>query len=353
MTFNAVLNTLWDHLIIDLAHLCHTLFDLGSVFSIASLCSAATIAFVYYAYRTRHVKSRRLSLILRLIWPKKLFLSLSSRSDFAFFLVNLYVTGALIGWAVIAKGGVSHWVANSLLNIGIVPVHIAPAVAMIMVTIIIFIVYDFGYWLDHVLMHKISWLWPFHRVHHTAEVRTPLTQFRVHPIDTLIFANIEAILIGTAEGILHSYLGSSYSEFTVDSTNILLFIFVFTTVHLQHSHVRISFSGIWGELFFSPMHHQIHHSQNPIHYGHNMGSCLAIWDKMFGTLYHPKDLTSPLSYGADPEGENPHSMVGGLLHPFALCFKAISTDFETSETFGKLTKIKTLFSNTRQISSRL
>ena len=33
--------------------------------------------------------------------------------------------------------------------------------------------------------------------------------------------------------------------------------------------------------------HQIHHSDNPVHYDKNYGVSLAIWDWIFGTLYIP------------------------------------------------------------------
>ena len=57
-------------------------------------------------------------------------------------------------------------------------------------------------------------------------------------------------------------------------------------VHLQHSHMWIAFRGMLGRIFVSPAHHQVHHSDNPKHFDKNFGSCLALWDWMFGTLDH-------------------------------------------------------------------
>jgi hypothetical protein len=37
-----------------------------------------------------------------------------------------------------------------------------------------------------------------------------------------------------------------------------------------------------------PAHHHVHHSANPKHFNKNFGSCLALWDWMFGTLYVPE-----------------------------------------------------------------
>ena len=47
---------------------------------------------------------------------------------------------------------------------------------------ILFLAYELGYWLNHYLSHRIAFLWEFHKVHHSATVLTPLTNFRVHPI---------------------------------------------------------------------------------------------------------------------------------------------------------------------------
>ena len=45
-------------------------------------------------------------------------------------------------------------------------------------------------------------LWDFHKVHHTAEVLSPLTNFRMHPVDSVVFGNILAIFLGVTGGVL-------------------------------------------------------------------------------------------------------------------------------------------------------
>ena len=52
-------------------------------------------------------------------------------------------------------------------------------------------------------------------------------------------------------------------------------------------------------LLISPYQHQIHHSDNPKHFNKNMGSKLAIWDWMFGTLVLSKSASkmTPLFFG--------------------------------------------------------
>jgi len=44
--------------------------------------------------------------------------------------------------------------------------------------------------------------------------------------------------------------------------------------------------------------HQIHHSNNPLHWDKNYGVALAIWDQIFGSYYRPhKEEASSLSFG--------------------------------------------------------
>jgi sterol desaturase/sphingolipid hydroxylase (fatty acid hydroxylase superfamily) len=64
----------------------------------------------------------------------------------------------------------------------------------------------------------------------------------------------------------------------------------------------------------SPAHHQVHHSSNPKHFNKNFGSCLALWDWMFGTLYVPGKEREPLTFGFADQPDA-HTMKGELVDP--------------------------------------
>lgn len=290
----------------------------GSIFSIQALLSALAITIAFYALKKPRRRFPKLEAWRRLLFPKKFVQSRSARVDLVYYLINTFVAGGLIGWAILSLPQTSQAVTTFLNGAtGPHPPLITnPWLAQAVMTLVLFLAYDFSYWLDHYLKHVIPALWPFHRVHHTAELLTPLTATRVHPVDTLVFANIQVLVMGAVNGALHAALGDTVSSFTIGATNVIVVVFLYTVIHLQHSHVPIRFTGVWGRIFFSPAHHHIHHSSDPAHYGHNMGSCLAIWDAVFGTLYMPDKVTRPLAYGAESEGEDPHSLVGGLLFPF-------------------------------------
>ena len=41
------------------------------------------------------------------------------------------------------------------------------------ITAMLFLSYELGYWFNHWLSHKVPVLWEFHKVHHSATVLTP------------------------------------------------------------------------------------------------------------------------------------------------------------------------------------
>jgi sterol desaturase/sphingolipid hydroxylase (fatty acid hydroxylase superfamily) len=183
-------------------------------------------------------------------------------------------------------------------------------------TVALFLAYELGYWVDHYLKHKIPALWEFHRVHHTAEHLSPLTNFRVHPVDSILFLNSLALFIGATHGAMTWMLGAPTQAVLLSGTNVLTLAFLFLLVHLQHSHIWIATRGVLGRLIQSPAHHQLHHSTNPAHFNANFGGSLALFDWLFGTLLIPAAEPQRLTFGVDAQGERPHSMEGVVLTPF-------------------------------------
>lgn len=48
---------------------------------------------------------------------------------------------------------------------------------------------DLMFYLHHLALHKRRFLWEFHKVHHSAEVLTPLTDYRAHPLEILTYTS--------------------------------------------------------------------------------------------------------------------------------------------------------------------
>ncbi len=102
-------------------------------------------------------------------------------------------------------------------------------------TVMLFLAYELGYWLNHYLSHRVPFLWEFHKVHHSATVLTPLTNFRVHPVYMCIFLNILAVFTGLASGVAEYAFGQTTHQYGLSENNIILVFFIYLYVHLQHT----------------------------------------------------------------------------------------------------------------------
>ena len=248
-------------------------FALGSHASLLSLAAAFLIAVAFLTLR-RYRKGRRIRVkaLLRALFPRHVVTSKSSLADLGYFYFNIFLFGLVFGWALLSYEVVSHSVAQALTAaFGPRPPAALPAfVYRTAITILLFLAYELGYWLNHYLSHRIPFLWEFHKVHHSATVLTPLTNFRVHPVYMCIFLNILALFIGTANGFGNYIFGQAAHQYAVSENNIILVFFIYLYVHLQHTQLWISFTGWLGHLFMSPAHHQIHHSRNPAHFNKNL-----------------------------------------------------------------------------------
>jgi sterol desaturase/sphingolipid hydroxylase (fatty acid hydroxylase superfamily) len=301
--------------------LANKLLSIGSVFSITSLACALCLAVVFLAFKRRRKNRRiRLGTLARALFPKRITASASHSADVGYFFFNVFVFGLVFGWAVLSYQVLTNAVIDGLVGAfgPTQPTFLAGWPARILVTVSLFLAYELGYWIDHYLSHRIPILWEFHKVHHTAHVLTPLTIFRVHPVDGVVNANIIAITMAITNGVVNYALGEIAYQYAVTDRNLIFVLFVHAYLHLQHTHLWIPFTGVLGRVLASPAHHQVHHSTNPIHFNKNLGSCLSVWDWVFGTLHVPNKEPERLTFGierADGSREDDHAITSGLIGP--------------------------------------
>jgi sterol desaturase/sphingolipid hydroxylase (fatty acid hydroxylase superfamily) len=304
--------------------------SLGAHFSFTSLGAALIIAVVFYtSKRLRRGRRVRWKTIRRALFPKRIVHNPSTYTDLGYMLFNVFVYGIVFGWAVLTYQAVTNGIIAAMVELfgKPAPSMLPPVAANSILTLILFLAYEFGYWFNHWLSHRVPVLWEFHKVHHSAEVLTPLTNFRVHPIYSWIFANILALSAAIANGFANYWLGNAAYQYALADTNIILVFFIHVYVHLQHSHIWIPFTGLLGRILVSPAHHQIHHSKNPKHFNRNFGSCLALWDWVFGTLYVPGKEPEKIEFGVEPDHFPAHTITGELIAPFIRAFALVRVKF--------------------------
>ena len=302
----------------------------GKTFSLPSLALALLVAAVFlYVRHRRRGRVGGWRVVIRALLAKRVFVHRSTIADVAYFLFNGTLLLVIFGWGICSASLFDAFAERNLDRIfGATSPSTWPLLVLsAIVTVVLFLTYEFTYWFDHYLKHNVAFLWEAHKTHHTAETLTPLTQYRVHPLDTLIFTNLLAFAMGTVGGVLNHAFGEAVPIFAVDGKNIGLVVFVYTTQHLQHSEVWIPFRGWLGRVFVSPAHHQLHHSADPEHFNANLGGSLAIWDWLFGTLRIPDARPSDLVFGVAEPGVDPHSFFVLAFRPFGRFARAIGAVF--------------------------
>lgn len=152
-----------------------------------------------------------------------------------------------------------------------------------------FIVTDFISFYMHYLQHKIPLLWQFHKVHHSAEVMHPLSNFREHPIDNLAYLVAIGAGYGVVMGIAVQGFGYVPGMPSLLGVPILMLLFNVLGYNLRHSHIWLRWPGKWSMVFPSPAHHHVHHSCHPDHLDKNFAFMFPIWDVIFGCYVMPED----------------------------------------------------------------
>jgi len=249
----------------------------------------------------------------------------STFMDIRLWILNITVLGVAYSWLAIGGLGVRDAMIGALTRLlgEHAPTHWPLALVMTITTLTALLAYELAYWFGHYLFHRFEFLWEFHKVHHSAEVMTTLTELRQHPVEILAFVNLIGISTGASLGVLTYIFGPGAHAFTLLNANIALMLFLMTWGHLRHSHIWLSFQGLAGHLFQSPAHHQLHHSTNPEHFNMNLGFALAVWDWAFGTLRIPAKTCEVVEFGV---GQT-HGDYDTVLRTFARPFQRSAEHF--------------------------
>ncbi|MCG3669228.1 sterol desaturase family protein [Aliarcobacter butzleri] len=226
----------------------------------------------------------------RLITSSKLWLHPSAKLDYYYFFLSYFINILLLVPFIVSAKTVALFVNKELYfyfdyydNS-----FFSYKQIVLMYTISIFVVSDFTrYWL-HRFLHTIPFLWEFHKIHHSAKVLTPVTFYRVHPVENFLFGLRYSLSVGFVTGVFIYFFGAKVDIYMVFGVNIILFVFSLFGSNLRHSHIPFSYGEFIEKWLLSPKQHQIHHDKK--HFNKNFGGYIAIWDRLFGSLTLSKDV---------------------------------------------------------------
>jgi sterol desaturase/sphingolipid hydroxylase (fatty acid hydroxylase superfamily) len=250
------------------------LFGLGLVTAPAYLGVAALVAWVVYRRRGRGEG------FWRWLVPARIWGHPSHLVD-----LQLFVLGRILAVLGVV-GGVAVTTSLAALVAGLVPALLpVQDLGPVALAFLLWLPSDFALYWMHRFYHRFSVIWPLHAVHHSAEVLTPFTTYRQHPLSLLLTGWGVAGFVGLSQGLLLGVLSEDIAVAEIAGINLFILLTNAGLAALHHSHVWLSYGPLLERILISPAQHQIHHSTDPAHYGKNLGNSLAIWDWMFGTLY--------------------------------------------------------------------
>ena len=224
---------------------------------------------------------------LRRCFDRRVWLSRSARADYLIVFLNRAAM-MLVAPRLVTQAAVASALYLWLHGWAGAPTPLWPSLPAwgiaALFTAALFIVDDLSRYLVHRLLHRSALLWPFHAVHHGAEVLTPFTVYRTHPVEGVLFALRSAAAQGLVIAGFVFFVDSRIDLVTVMGASLFTFAFNAAGSNLRHSHVPIRYGRVLERILISPAQHQIHHSRALRHHDRNFGAALAVWDWLGGSL---------------------------------------------------------------------
>ncbi len=144
--------------------------------------------------------------------------------------------------------------------------------------IIFFMIRDFLQWCIHNLLHRIPFLWRFHKLHHSVREMGFAAHLRYHFMENVVYQLIGFVVLSY---ILHFKLEYGF------------YVYMIGTLigHLNHANLGWDYGPLRYILNNPKMHIWHHVKELPKDHrkGVNFGISLSCWDYLFKTNYIPTD----------------------------------------------------------------
>lgn len=218
--------------------------------------------------------------------------------DLAFVAINGHFFSLLIaGLAGASVVGATALLQNAGVRLGDSPISHWPFPAQFAAFLVLS---DFLQWCIHNLLHRVPWLWTFHKVHHSITTMDWLGNWHFHWMEILVYKSLQWLPL--------AWLGASPAA--------VFAVAVVSTIWGEFNHANLNVSlGPLGYVLNTPRMHLWHHDQSdeggP---AKNFGVIFSLWDFLFGTVHWPRDR-DPSQLGYPGMSEMPQGLVGQLSWP--------------------------------------
>ena len=216
---------------------------------------------------------------------------------FNFFIFSIFISGL---YKIISKVAVDEF---QILPSSIAVINLSTLSSLVQL-LLFFVVLDFVQWVTHILMHRFSFLWKFHKVHHSVKEMGFAAHLRYHWMENIAYKPLKIIALMLIGG------------FQPEQAFIVHFMTI-SIGHLNHSNIKIDY-GPFKYIFNNPIMHLYHHAKGlPANFnvGVNFAISLSIWDYIFKTNYVPipdKDIV----LGYENDHQMPSSFLGQIFYGF-------------------------------------
>jgi sterol desaturase/sphingolipid hydroxylase (fatty acid hydroxylase superfamily) len=178
---------------------------------------------------------------------------------------------------------------------------------------LLFLLEDLAFYFEHRIDHYCRLFWAVHVTHHSSEEFNLTTGFR-----SSVFQPVYRFIYFVPIALLGFHPLDIVFMYSLTQTYGIL-------VHTKYVHKMPR----WFEaVFVSPSHHRVHHASNIRYLDKNMGMCLIIWDKIFGT-FQPELATDPVKYGLTKPIENDSNPANVIFHEW----KSLGKDLRKKTSF--------------------
>lgn len=221
---------------------------------------------------------------------------------FNFFLLNLMVLAALSNTAKAFFNDVLKVFNLSLSNFQLFDASDLPKWLGLL---ILFFVNDFVQWNTHRLLHRVPFLWNFHKVHHSVKEMGFAAHLRYHWMEPVVYNTIRYIPLA----IIANYSAQDVA---------IVHFFNITIGHLNHANLGWNY-GVFKYLLNNPKMHIWHHAkQLPKHarFGVNFGLTLSLWDYLFKTAHIPYN-GKDIELGFEGDETFPKDFINQELYPLS------------------------------------
>lgn len=163
---------------------------------------------------------------------------------------------------------------------------------------LLFILEDLAFYFEHRVDHYCRLFWAVHVTHHSSEEFNLTTGFR-----SSVFQPVYRFIYFIPLTLLGFHPMDIVFMYSITQTYGIL-------VHTQYIK---KMPGWFETIFVSPSHHRVHHASNVRYLDRNMGMCLIIWDKLFGTFQEELD-SDPVRYGLTKQVTTPGNTWEVIMH---------------------------------------